>query len=392
MPLVRRLPAATPMRATALAILLLASVLPACITGGYVVQASLGQLELWGRARSIRAVLADDTTDERTKVLLREVAPIRRFAADRGLASQGNYEKFVELNRDAVVWFMAASRELAFEPKLWSFPIVGSFPYLGWFDWHEAQTIRRLLQRERWDVHIRPVHAYSTGGWFRDPVLSTMLSQSDDALRGLANVLFHELTHANILINNQSTFNESIASFVGDTMAEEYLVERFGEHSAEVEAFRTELAEDRMRGERFAAAYRDLSRLYESDAADDQKRQAKARILSTLELELGLPYAPNNGTLIGFKTYNAGLPEMAALYRQCGASWQRFFAAIDTLGESSFRQEQEEDIGPVIAALTAQGCPSGASNDRARSRAGARYARHQDAAAHPVILHMAPSW
>jgi predicted aminopeptidase len=337
---------------------LLASLLAGgCLESRYVVQAGFGQLDLWGKARPIGELLDDRRTGARTRVLLEEVEHIRRFGGSHGLAADGSYRKYVALDRPAVVWFLAASRPLALEPKLWNFPIVGSFPYTGWFDEREARKMAALLRSQGWETFLRPVRAYSTGGWFRDPVLSSMFSREDDAFRSLANVLLHELTHANILMNDQSTFNESIASFVGDTMAEQYLLARFGPDSAELAAYRLELAEDRERGARMAAAYEELDALYRSDVPDGKKRARKRALLAALDAELELPYRPNNATLLGFKTYNAGLPEFAALYDACAREWPRFFAAIRTLDGKDFPESQTEDIGPVIAKLAAAGCP-----------------------------------
>lgn len=333
------------------------ALLGGCYESRYVVQAGFGQLELWGKARPIGEVIDDRRTDARTRVLLSEVDHIRRFAKSHGLTPGGSYRKYVPLNRPAVVWFLAASKPLAFEPKLWHFPVVGSFPYTGWFDQREARKVAAILRGRGWETFMRPVGAYSTGGWFRDPVLSSMFSSRDDAFRTLANVLLHELTHANILINDQSTFNESIASFVGDTMAEQYLAQRFGPESAELSAYRLELAEDRRRGARMAAAYDQLDTLYRSELPEADKHARKRQILAALDAELELSYRPNNASLLGFKTYNAGLPEFATLYQTCAGDWPRFFAAIRTLGSGAFPEAQTEDIGPIIARLASAGCP-----------------------------------
>lgn len=332
--------------------------LSGCIRAGYIIQAGMGQAELWGKARPLDEVLADPETSERTRVLLAEVPHILAFARLRGLSSKGNYTRYVELDRRQVVWFMATSQELAFEPLVWNFPIVGSFTYLGWFGLDEARRIGRLLEDEGWDVHIRPSRAYSTGGWFRDPILSTMLSDEDDAFRYLGNTLVHELTHANLLVKDQSTFNESVATFVGDVMAEQYLVARFGADSAEVQAYRQELVDDRTWGQRMAAAYRELKALYQSSASVARKRARKKAILDALEAELDLSYTPNNASLIGFATYNAGMDEFERLFQHCGRSWPRFFAALDTLESASFAEEQQEAIDPVIARLRDRRCPT----------------------------------
>lgn len=336
--------------------LLALTVLGGCFHVRYLTQATAGQLDLMQRARPIDDVLDDPDTDPRTAVLLAEVGHILDFARAQGLASQGNYQRYVELDRPAVVWMLTASRPLAFEPRTWWFPIVGSFPYLGWFDWRAARRYGAELAGDEWDVAIRPVHAYSTGGWFPDPVLSTMLSDGDDAFRYLTNILLHELVHANVLVYGQSTFNESLASFVGDAMTADYLAARFGAGSAEVQAFALELADEQLRGERLRKAYAELEALYASDLPDAAKLERKDAITRQLQLDLDLIDQPNNASLSGFATYNAGRAELAALFDTCGRDWPRFLALVNTLESGDFPEDQTEDIGPIIARLTAAGC------------------------------------
>lgn len=328
-----------------------AFLLCACMQTRYVIQAGMGQAELWSLARPIKDVIEDPQTDARTRILLEESQIIMKFAKERGLKRMGNYEQFVEVDRGQVVWFLAASQPLEMKAEVWSFPLVGSFPYLGWFDEREALEIRKRLKSRGLDVYIRPVHAYSTGGWLDDPILSTMLSPGDDAFRYLSNILIHELTHANILINDQSTLNESIASFVGDTMAEEYLVWRFGESSDEVTIYREEEARSEERAIRFVEAYKALEELYASDKSKSQKLAAKERITKKLQFDLDLSWRPNNASLLGFKVYNTGTEDFVALYDACGSSWPAFFKAIRSLDEGDFEKEQMEEIGGVIRAL-----------------------------------------
>jgi len=325
-----------------------------CLEARYVTQAAFGQLELMSDARPIAQVLADPSTDARTRRLLEEISHVRAFATTHGLRVGDRYQRFVDLDREAVVWFITASRPLAFEPKLWSFPVVGTFPYLGWFDLRDALAQRDRLRHSGWDVYVRPVRAYSTGGWFDDPVLSTMLRDGDDALPYLANVVLHELVHANVLIADQATFNESVASFVADEMAADYLSARYGASSPVVTDYRHDLAEDRRVGEHMLAAYRALDALYTSDATDDAKRAGKQRILSALAADLPLRDPPNNAMLLGFRTYNAGLAELRHLRASCDGDWPRLLAALRSVPDRAFGATQRDDIGPVIAALE---CP-----------------------------------
>ncbi|MCP4448055.1 MAG: aminopeptidase [Myxococcales bacterium] len=337
------------MRTLLLSVLVLLS--SSCMETRYVIQAGIGQAELWSLSRPISDVIADPETDERTRVLLEESQVIMTFAKERGLQRKGNYEQFVDVDRGQVVWFLAAAKPLELKAEIWSFPLVGSFPYLGYFDEREAMQIRKRLKKRGLDVYVRPVHAYSTGGWLDDPILSTMLSPGDDAFRYLSNILIHELTHANLLVNDQATLNESIANFVGDTMAEEYLVWRFGAESEEVVVYREEAVRSKERGPRFVAAHAALERLYTSEASDKVKLAEKERITKALQYDLDLSWRPNNASLLGFKVYNTGQEEFAALYKACGNEWAPFFSAIRGLKVSDFETEQMEEIALVIQSL-----------------------------------------
>jgi len=307
-------------------------------------------------SRAVRDVLQDPETPERTVVLLREVDVIKAFAEKNGLDTQGNYQTFVQLQDNQVVWFLTASRPLAFEPKLWNFPIVGGFPYLGWFNREDAVRFRAQLEADGWDVYTRPVRAYSTGGWFKDPIVSSMLSDGPNAFRSLANVVLHELVHANILIPDQAVFNESLASFVGDGMTEDYLAERFGPKSAELFWYRWEEARSREFGTRLHEAYQTLEQLYESDATDAQKQKKKDEVVDGLMEAFEFIRRPNNAFLIGFKTYNAGYEPFVALHKACDGDWPRFLAAVSSLDEDDFAEELQEDLAPVLEPLTRAGC------------------------------------
>jgi predicted aminopeptidase len=322
--------------------------LSGCAETRYLLQAGPGQVELFTRARDLDEVLADPRTDPRTRLLLAEVGRIRQFAGGRGLEGKGNYEKYVDLGRSAVVYFIAASRPLEFEPRIWSFPLVGSFPYTGWFSYWLARGERRRLEADGWDVYMRPVRAYSTGGWLRDPVLSTMLVGDEGAFRYLVNVIIHELTHANFFVPDQATFNESLASFVGDQMADEYLVDRFGPESAEVILYREELAEYTRQSAKMVAAFKELEALYASKRSRADKLARKAAILEKLRVEADLSYRPNNASLLGFKTYNSGLEELAAAFAGCGRSWTRFFKAVESIDGDDFPSDQLDELGPWV--------------------------------------------
>ncbi len=339
------------------ALLALVVVVTGCVDPRYLGQAAHGQLQLLQRARPIDRVIDDPNVDERTAMLLSESLLIKEYAREQGLSVANRYTRFVELDDDAVVWFVSAAEPLALEPVTFTFPIVGAFPNLSYFEREDALAFYRRMRGRGYDVYIRGVSAYSTGGWFPDPVLSSMFSPEDDAFASLANILIHELVHATIFIPSQTYFNESIASFVGDGMAADYLAARFGAQSPELLQYQEDLAGDRSRGARLTAAYTELAAVYASSTTDEAKLARKRSILAALRRELDLVSEPNNASLLVYKVYNAGFEELATLFEACDSSWPRFLGALATLGENDFDSELEEHFGRVILELVAARCP-----------------------------------
>ncbi len=332
---------------------------PGCTTFRFVTQAALGQWELASAARPIDEVIEDPETSELTRNLLSDVQHVRRFAWQNGLHVSGNYEEFVQLDREYPVWFVNASHPLAFVPKIFSFPIVGSFPGLAWFSKEDAEEFRDVLLQHGWDVNMRGVSAFSTGGWFDDPLVWSMLSDSPGALASLVNTVIHESLHATVLIKDQQYYNESLASFVGDTMAGQYLQQRSGERMpAELRAYLLGKRFGQMRAKELNLAYQRLDAVYQSTLPDEQKLARKKELIDELVERLRLVQRPNNATLIGFRLYQVGKDDFSALYAACGHDWRRFLTAASSLSTADFGEEQRAEFGPVVAALTAKGCPT----------------------------------
>ena len=191
-----------------------------CLYTRYVAQAAHGELDLLARSKRIDDVIADPDTPLRVALLLAEIPEIKQYGRSYGLKIRRNYERYSSLGRPAAVWFTAVADPVAFKPLKWCFPIVGCFAGLGWFDEDDAVKFKVGMEAKGYDAIVRPASAYSTGGWFPDPVLSTMLGGGDDALPELANVILHESVHATILVPDQPFFNESLASYIADALTD----------------------------------------------------------------------------------------------------------------------------------------------------------------------------
>jgi len=322
----------------------------------YVTQGACGQLGLWSDARDLGEVIDDPATPRDRAALLAEVPRIKRWGQLHGLRISGNYEQYVERRGDYVVWFVNASDPLAFVPKTFWFPVVGSFPGLSWFDEDEARQFSRDLSAEGYDVSVRGVTAFSTGGWFDDPVVWTMIDDRDDAHGALTNVVLHESLHATVFVSGQQYFNESLASFVADGMTPRYLSERFGADSVELQAYEAKRAEYERALEVLGDAYRELDALYASPLPDAEKLRLKRRLLDSVQSRLQLDPPPNNATLIGFQLYRVGTPELTDLLSVCDDRWDRFLAAIGSLRPQDFAEEQQPDFGAVVDGLRRRRC------------------------------------
>ncbi|MBX3223963.1 MAG: aminopeptidase [Labilithrix sp.] len=328
-----------------------------CLPVRYVTQAAAGQEDLNRRGISIDEVVRGGHLDRRTRGLLAHVAPIKAFGERFGLARTDNYERYVWIDRPAVVWVVSACHPLAFRPRSWRFPIVGSITYTGWFDRKEAKSYADELAKKGWDVDLRPSQAYSTLGWFDDPILSTMISDGDDALGDLADVILHETLHATFYVPNQSTLNESVASFFGDELAANYLDETVGPDSDEKASFLEARERGARRGRVMKAAHAELAELYASKRSREDKLAEKKRITDRLRAELELRRPVTNATLIQYKTYGSGKPELAELLATCQGSFPRMLKTLERVRAVASSSPPHADPAVLLRPLIAGGCP-----------------------------------
>lgn len=328
-----------------------------CMPLRYITQAAAGQEDLNRRGISIDEVVKAGHLDKRTRRLLSHVAPIKAFGESYGLKPTDNYERYVWINRPAVVWVVSASHPLAFSPHAWKFPIVGSITYTGWFDRKEAKAYADDLAKGGWDVDVRPSQAYSTLGWFDDPILSTMISDGDEALGDLADVVLHESLHATFYVPNQSTLNESVASFFGDELAARYLDQAAGPDSPAKLNFLEVRARGQRRGQVMKAAYEELATLYKSKLPREEKLAEKKRITEMLRARLQIKRPVTNATLIQYKTYGSGKPEMAQLLAQCEGSFPRMLKTLERLRPIAAASPPHTDPAVLLRPVIAGGCP-----------------------------------
>ena len=337
--------------------MMLSLLLPGCSTVKFLVQAGKGQLMLLNRGVRIEEVMTDDRTDPSLRDLLGKIPHIRSFGEQQGLKPTSNYREYVQLEGDAVVHVVTVSEALRFQPEVFRFPLVGSFTYIGWFDRQDAEAFALPYRERGMDVDVRGAPAYSTLGWFSDPLLSSMIPRGSDgkilpdALPDLVNVFLHESVHATLYLNGQSTFNESLADFVADVLTERFFATQGPEERKMFERYQ----ERRRRGvelrDRLASGFRELDTLYRSETPEAQKRVRKQEILEALQAATGIRRTINNATLIQFKTYDSSDQGFRELLDRCHGDLRVFLGVLSRLKAGDFERPQQEEFRGVLSRL-----------------------------------------
>jgi predicted aminopeptidase len=180
----------------------------------YYNQAINGQYQILAGKRPIEKVITDAKTPADLKNKLGRVVEIRDYAQkELKLPANGQYQQYADVHRRFVVWNVYAAPEFSLEPKAWTFPVVGKATYRGYFSEKAARDYANKLKKQGLDVHVGGVEAYSTVGWFRDPVLNTFVNNTDV---DLAETLFHELAHQTAFAKGDTDFNEAFATAVAE--------------------------------------------------------------------------------------------------------------------------------------------------------------------------------
>jgi predicted aminopeptidase len=372
------------MRAVSRAIgLTLAAVMLAALSGctstAYLLQAANGEWHVIHGRKPIVEVIDDPRTPE---PLIRELADVREardFASrELDLPDNDSYRTYVRIDRPYVVWNVVAAPVLSVQPKEWCFPIAGCVAYRGYFNEKRARDFAARLQQDGYDVVIEGVPAYSTLGKLPDPVMSTMMRYGSDEL---AAMIFHELAHQLLYVQNDSRFDEAFAVTVEDEGLNRWL--EYKGRAARIAGLRKERAED----EQFVALLRrtrdQLAALYASGAPRAAKLQRKQQLFAelavqihALERRLGVRFPEydawiaqglNNAELASVGTYNDCLPGFERLLRQENHDLPRFYDAARRLAREP-KATRDAQLCPSAASLTASAADPAAENPAARYR------------------------
>jgi predicted aminopeptidase len=350
---------------SAIALALLVVAASGCTTTQYYWQLARGQLELLSMREPIARIVSDPGADPELRGRLEQLQRARRYASDvLKLPDNGSYTQYADLRRDYVVWNVFATPEFSLDAVESCFPIAGCLAYRGYFEEADAQQQAQRLRDQGYEAYVGGVPAYSTLGWFDDPVINTMMRHSDAHLIG---TLFHELAHQRLYVKGDTAFNESFASFVEDQGRRSYIA------SAGVEGL-DEAAEARReaRSRDFVVLILDarerLRELYAQPIEVDAMRTAKLALIDDLRAryttlrdsawggysgyDAWFDQPITNARLLPFGLYDQWVPAFAALWKDRHQNWTAFYDAAAQIGALPEAQRQTR-----LAALAPEAAP-----------------------------------
>ncbi|WP_284385657.1 aminopeptidase [Pseudomonas putida] len=327
---------------TRLVPLLAVLLLNGCSSAAYYGQLAEGQWQLLRARQPLERVVANPATSPQLRARLEHAKQARAFASQQlKLPDNRSYRVYADLGRPYVVWNVFATPELSLQPVTHCFPIAGCVAYRGYYQQGAARGAAALMRQDGMDVYVGGVEAYSTLGWFDDPILSSMVGWSDERL---ATLIFHELAHQRFYVQDDTEFNESFASFVEQEGTRQWRVARGlatsgGEQGQQREQFIRLVLASRER----------LQAIYAGPLDDAQKRTAKQAEFERLRREYrqvrdaqwggdkrydAWMYGPmSNAKLLPFGLYDQWVPAFAAVFREVDGDWARFYKRVEQLGQ-----------------------------------------------------------
>ncbi|MDQ3186810.1 MAG: aminopeptidase [Pseudomonadota bacterium] len=343
----------------------LVALLSGCANLGYYAQAVDGHMDIRHRTQPISTIIADPNASPALKDALTVVVKLREFASHKlKLPDNQSFTTYADLGRPYAVWNVSATPELSMELKKWCFVAIGCVSYRGFFSKIEAERFAKGLKAKGYDVTVGGVRAYSTLGWFKDPILNTFLGYSETEL---AQLIFHELAHQVVYVRDDSTFNESFATAVELEGVGRWLDSNgTDEQRAAFDASQQKKAASTgiMLNHR-----KRLEDLFASDASNAEKRKAKALILAELREKLSALEVTearvstyerwwaqrlNNAYLASISTYTHLVPAFQALLAQQKGNIEQFYEAVKRIGNLPEAERasllQQTDSGSQTAA------------------------------------------
>jgi len=280
-----------------------------------------GQVQILVGAQPVEAFLEDPNFPDSLKIKIKLIQEVRKFAIDSlGLKNSANYTTLYDQKGKDILWNLSAVKKYEMTAKEWGFPLLGTFSYKGFFDLEKAREEKSILDLQGYDTRIRPVGGWSTLGWFKDPILSNMLSRKEGQL---AELIIHELTHATLYIKDSVAFNENLATFIGEKGAIKFISDYYGENSIQMKTYLQSFVHYENYANHMLLGYKSLDSLYKDSQYikydTTQKNILKKNLISSIISNLDtIQYSnkqlfkkffakqpPNNAYFMAFQRYRA---------------------------------------------------------------------------------------
>ncbi len=323
----------------------------ACSTVNFYTQAIGGQTEIWRKSRPNDVALADPSVSDHVKQRLRLIEELRAFAASDLRLPTKSFGKYCDLKRPYVVWVVYAAPEFSTESKKWWYPLVGSLKYRGFFNEKDAQVEAELLKKKGYDVFVGGVEAYSTLGYLADPVLNTFLHRAEPLL---AELIFHELTHAKVFIPGDTDFNEAFATANAQNGVRRWL--RSKGNPRALHEYEVHLKQNREVIQLMLETREELKETYAGVYPSvEAKRLAKQKVFGGMikeALKIGPPVktqnhihhlskAWNNARINTVATYYTMVPGFERLIKEKGGDLEAFHQEVDSMRKLTNEQRMK---------------------------------------------------
>ncbi len=341
-------------------------VLVALSVGGcnpfYVIQAGMTQSEILLHRRSIESVVQDPETSPEITRKLALVTDVRDFSQHMALSPKGSFQSYSALDRDTLAWIVLAAKPDSFTFYTWWFPFVGSVPYKGYFTPEAAKCAAQSLNDQGYETLVRGTEAFSTLGWFDDPVMTPMLRNQDAHVAG---TVLHEILHTTLWVPNYVAFNESAANFVGNQGAVTYFEARTAQcQSSDAqckERSRGDAEQARKTAENgyevsrtLGALIPELTELYRSSESRERKIELREAVfkkhidpLRQKIPQLKFLKKAHNAELMQLQLYYSKLDLFKQLWDNGSGDWQRFIGELRDIAARS--EEENKDPFLILA-------------------------------------------
>ncbi|RLD67689.1 MAG: aminopeptidase [Bacteroidetes bacterium] len=331
-------------------LLLLILILSNCNLIIYGIQQGAGQMRIVRNAEPIEEILNDSLTSDSLRQKLMLVGKIKRYAEDTlGLNPSKNYNTLYDQKGKDILWVVVAAQEFKMETYEWKFPFLGKVPYKGYFDHEKAVKEAKKMKEEGYDARIGTVSAWSTLGFFKDPILSEMLNQNEGMI---ARLIIHELTHSTLYVKGNSQFNENLATFVGTQGAKQYLIDKYGANSKQYRNYLGELSDIEKFSEHVLKGANLLDSLYAGFSSEslEDKQQMKEELITKIVNDIDTVQfyeardfsklknpknLPNNAFFVGYITYHKDQDEFSKQFNEeFNSNFREYLQYLKTQYES----------------------------------------------------------